>query len=182
MIRVLIRLPILLLFLVPLSWAGFFVWAGEPGSVVSGVLGSLANAYPESHEREAIVEEAANLSSSLARLLGRAGMGASPRMRAGFVVSAVHSVTLARVVPLFFGLLAAGVTAGLIFRERMRDAEGYASPTAAGLARALVGLGLFWLGLFALTPIGGSFASLYAAALALCLGGALYSANLPLKL
>jgi hypothetical protein len=182
MIRVLLKLPIVLLFLVPLVWAGFFVWAGEPGSVVSGVMRDLANAYPESREREAIVEEAASLSSFLARVLRHAGTGASPTMRAGFVVSAVHSVTLFRALPLFLGLLAAGVTAGLILRERMRDAQGYASPTAAGIARALVGAGLFSLGLFGLTPIGVSFAWVYAATLAACLGSAIYSANLPLKL
>ena len=91
-------------------------------------------------------------------------------------------VTLIRIVPLFFGLLAAGVTAGLIFRERMRNAEGYASPTAAGVARALVGAGLFWLGLFALTPLGVSSAWIYVAILSASFGGLIYAANLPLKI
>ncbi len=97
-------------------------------------------------------------------------------------MSALHSFILGRVLPLSLLLLGAGVGAGLVCRERMRDAEGYASPSAAGIARALVGAGALCQGLFALSPIGLSCSWLYVAGVTCSLGAALYTANLPLRL
>jgi len=181
MIRLLVRLPIVLLFLGPLSWLGVLWHAGDPAVLVGDVFSDLGYAYPEPGERGRIVGESAVLARRAAGLLGRLGAGPSPQIRAGLVVSAVHERILVRTIPLLLALGAAGVTGGLLLRERLRNAEGYASPTAAGLARALVGAGLFGLGLFGLTPIGVGIAWIYGPLLAVSLGGLIYAANLPLK-
>lgn len=181
MIRLLLRLPIVLLLIAPLTWAGILVLGSDPTVAVTDGYSRLERAYPQGPERELIVRRASTIGASLVGRIPGAGPASSARIRAGIVVSTMHSLTVATLFPFTFLLVAAGVTGGLIFRERMRNAEGYASPTAAGLGRAMVGLGLFWLGLFALTPLQVSFAWLYLALLSTSVGGSIYAANLPLK-
>lgn len=181
MIRLLLRLPIVLLLIAPLTWAGILVLGPDPTAFVTEGYSRLERAYPQGQERERIVRCASSIGTFLGRRIAGAGTASTARIRAGLVVSIMHSLAVATLFPFASVIVAAGVTGGLIFRERMRNAEGYASPTAAGFGRAMVGTGLFWLGLFALTPLQASFAWLYMALLSTTVGGSIYAANLPLK-
>ena len=181
MIRLLLRLPIVLLLVAPLTWAGILVLGPDPFTAVTNGYSRLERAYPQGLARDQLVKNASSVALSLGRRIPVAGPSSTAQIRAGLLVSAMHALSVMKLLPLALLLAAAGVTGGLIFRERMRNAEGYASPTAAGLGRAMVGMGLFWLGLFALTPLQASLAWLYVALLSTSVGGAVFAANLPLK-
>lgn len=182
MIRLLLRLPIALVPVLAVVWAAVLGMTQDPESIVSGGLGKLASAYPDPKAREDFLAEWGNLPPAWTRPLASLGGQTSALGRAGLLVSRLHAGALVRLVPVFLCLLAAGVASGLVFRERMRDAEGYASPTAAGVARALVGSGLFSLALFAASPIPVSYAWIPLAGVASAAGASLYAANLPLRL
>jgi hypothetical protein len=162
-------------------WAGFLLLAKDPMWILAEGQLDLERAYPEPALRASLVTRSVQASSWMARQIPGGG-ASSPLVRAAFAVSALHCFVLGRVLPLSLLLLAAGVGSGLVFRERMRDAEGYASPSAAGIARVLVGAGALYQGLFALSPIALSCSWLYVAGVTCSLGAALYAANLPLKL
>jgi hypothetical protein len=174
--------PVFLVLLVTMIWAGFFLLVKDPAWILAESQLDLERAYPEPAERASLVRRSAGASSWLIRQIPGGGGGSSPVIRAAFAVSALHSFILGRVLPLSLLLLTAGVGSGLILRERMRDAEGYASPSAAGIARVLVGAGTLTQGLYALSPIGLSSSWLYVAGVTCSLGAALYAANLPLRL
>ncbi|HVR86946.1 MAG TPA: hypothetical protein VMU54_21665 [Planctomycetota bacterium] len=182
MIRLLIRIPIALVVVLALAWGWVLGLAGEPDRILRDGLGRLTEAYPRPGVRERVLLQAEKLSGKVWRTLAGFGGLRTPAGRAGVLVAALHAVALRRVLPLYLLHLAAGTVAGLVLRERMRDGKGYASPTAAGLGRMLSGGGILWLGLFSLSPVGGSYAFLYVAFLGSALGGALYVANLPLKI
>lgn len=182
MIRLFFRLPIFLVLVLAIVWTAVLGIAKSPEGLVEGNLERLAQAYPNMVEREAFISEWGVLPSSALGQLSRIGGSASAFGRAGLLVTLLHLGGLVRLLPVFVLLVISGVASGLVFRERMRDAEGYASPTAAGLARTLVGLGIFLLGLFAGSPIPASYGWLYPAGIASGLGASLYAANLPLKL
>lgn len=182
MIRLLLRLPIFLALVLAVVWTGVLALAPNPEAILTGGLESLARAYPESAERELLLKEWGSLPPFVTDRLSGFGGRASSAGRAGVLVARLHLGVLVRLLPVFLLLVLSGVGSGLVFRERMRDAEGYASPTAAGVARALVGSGIFWIGLFATSPIPASYAWLYLAGIGSALGGSLYAANLPLKL
>lgn len=182
MIRLLLRLPVALVLVLTVVWAAVLGLSHNPESMVADGLVQLASAYPDSNVREEFLSGWASLPASWTRPLSSFGGQASSLGRAGLLVSRLHLGALLRLVPVFLVLLAAGVASGLVCRERMRDAEGYASPTAAGIARVLVGSGLFWLALFAMSPIPVSYAWLPLAGCASAAGASLYAANLPLKL
>jgi hypothetical protein len=182
MTRLLLRLPIALIVVLGLAWGMVLGLARDPDGILTDGLGRLSEAYPRAGDRDLVILQAEKFSRVLWKGLADFGRSSTPAARAGVLVAALHVVALTRVLPLYALLLAAGLVSGLIFRERLRDATGYASPTAAGLGRMLWGGGILWIGLFSLSPIGGPYLSLYLAFLASALGGALYSANLPLKL
>src|SRR5579862_8706800 len=100
---------------------------------------------------------------------GLGGVG-TPTGRAGVLVAALHAVVFRRILPLYLLCLGGGAVAGLLLRERMRGAKGYASPSAAGVGRVLWGGGMLWLGVFSLSPVGGPYVFLYVAFLASALG------------
>jgi hypothetical protein len=181
-IRLLIKLPVVLVLVLTAVWAGVLGLSRDADSIATGGLESLAQAYPEGEERADFLRDWGVLPPGLARLAMGLGGWASPLARAGLLVARLHSGVVVRLLPVFVLLLVSGVIAGLISRERMRDQEGYASPTAAGVAHVLVGSGVFWLGLFSLCPLPVSYASLHLAGMVLALGGSLYTANLPLRL
>lgn len=182
MIGLLLKLPVALVLALTLMWAAVLGMSRDPESIVAGALEQLATAYPEKGAREEFLAEWGSLPPNWSRSVSSLGGQASTLGRAGLLVSRLHAGALLRQVPVFLCLLGAGVAAGLVLRERMRDAEGYASPTAAGIARALVGVGLFWMALFGASPVPASYAWLPLAGIATGIGGALYAANLPLKL
>jgi hypothetical protein len=182
MIRLLLKLPIVLLLGVPVTWVAVLLTVNEPARLPEAEVRRLTEAYPRSQVRERILRNSAAVASSLGRVVSGAGSSSSATIRGGLVVSAIHSRILTRLLPLEACLLAIGIVAGLILRERMRDAEGYASPTAAGLGRGLVGAGLFWCGLFAFTPLPMSSSWLYGAMLCTSIGGGVFMANVPLKI
>lgn len=182
MIRLLLRLPVALVLVLTVVWAAVLGLSRDPESVVAGGLDQLASAYPESKAREDFLREWGSLPGDWTRPMQSFGGQASALGRAGLLVSRFHLGALLRLAPVLLCLLSAGAVSGLVLRERMREAEGYASPTAAGIARALVGSGLFWLALFATSPIPASYAWLSFAGVASAIGAGLYAANLPLKL
>jgi hypothetical protein len=181
-IRLLIRLPVAVVLVLTVVWAAVLGMSRDPESIVAGGLGELASAYPEPAAREDFLGEWGSLPEEWTRPMLSLGGRASALGRAGLLVSRFHLGALLRLAPVLLCLLSAGVVSGLVLRERMREAEGYASPTAAGIARALVGSGLFWLALFATSPLPVSYAWLPLAGMASAIGAALYAANLPLKL
>ena len=182
MIRLLLKLPVALVLTLIVIWAGVLGFARDPEAIVARGLEKLTFAYPDTQVREDFLSEWGTLPERLAKRLSSFGGRASTLGKAGVLVAQFHLGVLLRLAPVFLGLLASGVGSGLVFRERMRDAEGYASPTAAGIARFLTGSGLFWLGLFAGSPLSVSYGWLYLAGTASALGATLFAANLPLKL
>jgi len=182
LIRLVLKLPIVLVLVLAVVWAGVLGLSRDADRLVSGGLGDLAQAYPDGEERERLLRDWGVLPTGLARLVSGLGGGVSSLGRAGILVTRLHAGAVLRLLPIFVLLLLSGVVAGLISRERMRAEEGYASPTAAGVAHILSGTGVFWLGLFSLSPLPVSYGSLYLSGMVLGLGGTLYAANLPLKL
>ena len=182
MIRILLRLPILLVILVILTWVAVLGFSPSADAVLGGATRDLARSYPEAQTRARLGREAAALGAGLGPLVPDLGPGRSDLVRAGLLATALHSQMAIAVLPILLLLILGGGSAGLVLRERLRDAQGYASPTAAGLARAAIAGGLLWLGLYSLSPLPVSAATLYAASLAMTLGGILYAANLPLRL
>jgi hypothetical protein len=181
-IRLLLRLPVALVLVLTVVWAAVLGLSGNPESIILGGLENLSSAYPESRARESFLSEWGTLPEGWTWPLAPLGGQASTLGRAGLLVTRLHAGALLRLMPVFLLLLVSGVASGLVCRERMRDGEGYASPTAAGIARALVGSGLFWMALFATSPIPVSYAWLPLAGVASGAGALLYVANLPLKL
>ncbi|HLY75199.1 MAG TPA: hypothetical protein VKU80_13850 [Planctomycetota bacterium] len=182
MIRLFLRLPVALLVLASLSWGMGMYFAQDPDVVLDEGLERLTRTYPQARERELILDEARMLSSRAWTGLNHLGLRSSALGQAKVFVTATHAASLGRTLPLGLLLAVAGVVAGLLFRERMRDARGYASPTAAGLGRLLLGGGVLWVGLFGISPVGAPMSSCYVAFLAIAGGAALYTANLPLRL
>jgi hypothetical protein len=182
MIGLLIRLPLVLAILLPLTWAGVLLRAGDELPLLGGAVSGLELAYPPGAQREKLLAGAARAPSAFPAGLASLGGDHSRLVHAGLVACALHLGVVLRILPITFLLTLCGTCAGLVFRERMRIASGYASPTAAGLGRGAVGAGILWMVLFGLSPLPVSFAWVYLSPAALALGGTLYVANLPLKL
>lgn len=182
MIRLLVRLPIALLMVLTIVWAAVLGISRDPLSILRGGLERLASAYPGTRVREEFLAEWWNLPDGWSRPLAPLGGQARCLGWAGLLVTRLHAGVLLRLLPVFLSMLLAGVALGLVWRERMRKGEGYASPTAAGISRVLVGAGLFWMALFGASPIPVSYAWLPLAGMACGAGASLYAANLPLKL
>jgi hypothetical protein len=182
MIRILLRLPLVLAVALPLTWAGTLYTAKDPGDILARGLAALQEAYPEPDVRAGLVSRAIRDVLAYEPGLPRLGGDRSRQVHAGLLASALHGSAVLRILPVTALLALLGVSAGLVFRERMRTMEGYASPTAAGLATGSVGTGILWMTLFALSPVPASYGWLYLASAGIALGGSLYVANLPLKL
>lgn len=182
MIRLLVRLPLVLALALPIVWALALGRAANADTVLADGLDRFRRAFPGEAPRTDVLGRAAHPGQWLLARMPDMGEGRSELLRAGVVTSALHLEATLRVLPAFALLLLSGVFAGLSLRERLRDHEGYASPTAAGLARIAVGVGISWLALFSASPIPASHAWLYASSILTSFGGALYAANLPLRL
>ena len=182
MIRLFVRLPIVLAIALPLTWAGALVAAPSPEALLEDARERFRRSFPaEAPRREAAERAGRGASRVLARIPDLGGTRAE-LLRAGIMTSALHLEATLRVLPATALLVLSGLCAGLALRERLREQAGYASPTAAGLARIAVGAGWFWLALFSASPVPASYAWLYASSVLISFGGALYAANLPLRL
>ncbi len=182
MIRLFLRLPLVLAIALPMAWAFTLGWARDSDAVLADGLERFRLAFPADARRTDVLDRASRGARGLLARMPDLGEGRSELMKAGVVTSALHLEATLRILPATALLVLAGVCAGLAFRERLRDHEGYASPTAAGLAQVAVGTGVFWLALFSASPIPASHAWLYVFSILTSLGGALYAANLPLRL
>lgn len=166
----------------PIAWAFALGLAPNADAVLADGLEQFRCAFPADAARTDVLGRASRGARRLLARMPDLGEGRSELLRAGVLTSALHLEATLRVLPAFALLLLSGVFAGLALRERLRDHEGYASPTAAGLARIAVGAGVFWLALFSASPLPASHAWLYGSSVLTSLGGALYAANLPLRL
>lgn len=182
MIPLLIRLPVAALLVLALAWAGVLVLARSPEAILGGAARDLRDAFPDEVERGALEREAQGMSQAVISRDSLLGEERSRLFGAAVVATVLHLVGTLRVFPVGMVLALAGVAAGLVFRERLRDGEGYASPTAAGLARWAVGGGALVLATFSLSPVPASWGSIYLAFGILSLGGGAYVANLPLRI
>ena len=182
MILLLLRLPLVLAIAIPLAWTWVLAAAAGPDPVLSRGLAELAQAYPAGPVREEIVGMASGFGESLRPRLAYLGPAKAELVQAGIMTASLHLGSTVRLL-LFAGVLVlAGIVAGLLSRERIRHGQGYASPTAAGLARLGVGAGLLWTLVYSLTPIPAGEGWLYLGAGCTAIGAAVYAGNLPLKL
>jgi len=104
------------------------------------------------------------------------------RIRASVAVFETHFKCGLTIFPLTLLILILGLSLGSTWRDRIRRGSGYASPTAGGVARVAIGTGILWLVLFSLSPLPIPLESVYLSPMVMAGGGALYVANLPLRL
>jgi hypothetical protein len=181
-ISLLVRLPVVALLALSLAWAGVLALAPSPEAILKGAFEDLRVAFPDERERGVLERGAQGMSLSLVSRASVLGEDRSRLLEAALVSAALHLEGTLRVFPVGMVLALAGVAAGLVFRERLRDGEGYASPTAAGLARWALGGGMLLLATFSLSPVPAPWGSIYLAFGILSLGGGAYVANLPLRI
>lgn len=181
MIGSFVRLPLFAIIGLGLAW-GFALLYRPSVSRAEDALSDFSEAFPRPEAQARLGRGALHSSLALRRraqdVLGEPGEEAGPLIVAAWI----HFKIVAALVPYLLALLSAGVLAGIALRERIRFGRGYASPTAAHLARLLFFTGLLWIILFALSPISAPAWSLYLACLACFLGGLCYASNLPIRL
>lgn len=181
MIGTLLRLPLFAMIGLTLAW-GLALLFRNPVSPTNDALTDFSAAFPRPENRTSLWGGALHASRAIrARaedVLGERGKAAGPLIATTWI----HLKVVETMLPYVLALLAAGILAGVALRERIRFGRGYASPTAAHLARLLFSSGLLWFIVFTLSPIPAAAWSLYAAALACFLGGLCYAANLPIAL
>jgi hypothetical protein len=84
--------------------------------------------------------------------------------------------------PIIALVLGASLATGLLFRERLRWGQSYASPSVSFLAKRSAECALFAFLLWSLSPLPLPYWGLYPVLGVLALGGMGYVANLPLRL
>jgi len=181
-IGTLLRLPIFAFIGIILAWGLSLAIAAPSDGVKQRMLGDLEPAFPSALERRHLVEaahgRAKTLQDHLAKIMGPRGGDA----RDSITVSAVHFGILLRILPIFSALFLVGIVGGMAWRERIRYSRGYASPSAAFIARHAVGLSVIWILVFSFSPIPLPIWSIYGALAASSSGGFLYVSNLPIRL
>jgi hypothetical protein len=182
MIRLLVRLPLVLALALPITWAGALLATQSPEALLEDGLERFSRAFPAEGPRREVAERAGRGASLVLTRIPDLGGARTELVKAGVMTSVLHLEATFRVLPVTALLVLSGLCAGLALRERLRDQAGYASPTAAGLARIAVGAGTLWLALFSASPVPASYSWLYASSVLISFGGALYAANLPLRL
>lgn len=182
MIRLFVRLPLVLAIALPITWACTLLAVPSSEALLGDELERFRRAFPTEGPRRGTANRAGGGAAQILVRIPDLGGTKAELLKAGVMTSALHFEATLRVLPATALLLLSGLCAGLALRERLRDQAGYASPTAAGLARIAVGAGVFWLALFSTSPVPASYAWLYASSVLISFGGALYAANLPLRL
>ena len=182
MIGLFIRIPLALMIALPIAWACPLLSAGDAESLLADSLEDFRKAFPSDSARVAASGRAAARAGVVLARIPDLGEGRSRVLKAGIVASFLHLEAARPLLPATALLVLAGLCSGLALRERLRDQAGYASPTGSGLAQIAVGVGVFWFALYTGSPIPVSPAWLYASSIVTSFGGALYTANLPLRL
>ena len=182
MIRCLVALPVAILIGAALVWVATLLGSADPDRLLTHRAGDLAAAVHDEGVRGGALARAASTGSRLHARLPRLPGETSAVLAAGLTATALQADLALRVLPFGLALALAGVAAGILLRERLRFGEGYASPTAAYLARYLAGAGLLYAGLYTLSPLPLTSATLYLAWLVISVGSALYAANLPTRI
>jgi hypothetical protein len=181
MIQALIRFPLLAVIGLGLSWTLTAAFRSKP-PLPEEATTDFQTAFPHADARSKLRSLALHSTQEIRRqaeeTFGTAGLNAGPYL----TVTWIRSRMLLSILPAFLALLVAGVLGGIALRERIRHGRGYASPTAAHLARHLFTAGLLFLILFALSPVPAPAWSLYLAAISCSLGILGYAANLPISL
>jgi hypothetical protein len=161
----------------------FVLAAGGSGSALwEREVARLRGAYRDSIRRQALLGGAWERGKRLAGLVPGCSGELRGRLEAGAAVSVLHAQLAWEVGPVFLGLLGVGGLLGALFRERLRSGGGYASPTAAYVARMMFSLGILWTVVFSASPIPVSSATLYGAGALSGAGLFLFVGNLPLRL
>lgn len=182
MIGTLLRLPLFTFIGIVLSWGLSLAFASPSGLARQHLGTDLEQAFPSATERGRLLEGAETTAELLqGRLSGTFGHRTSDA-RASFVLSALHFGILLRILPVFSAVFVLGVLGGLASRERIRGSRGYASPSAAFIARHAVGLGVLWILVYSFSPLPLPTWSLLTAGAASASGGFFYMSNLPLRL
>jgi hypothetical protein len=182
MIRCLIALPAAVLIGASLVWVATLAGSADPDRLLGRRAGDLAAAVHDDGVRGGVLTRAASTGSRLHARLPQLPGGTSAVLAAGLTATALQADLASLVLPFGLALALVGVAAGTLLRERLRFGAGYASPTAAYLARYLAGAGLLYAGLWALSPLPLTSATLYLAWLVVSVGSALYAANLPIRI
>ncbi len=182
MIATIVRLPLVALVAVSVLWALTLALRRDPTALLAQAGESLSRALPDPVVHYAAFMRAARAGETAAALLPRLPEGTTSLLRAGVFASALHSSVTLEVLPFLLLLVLIGVLGGTLLRERIRHGEGYASPTAAFVARYTAAAGILYVVLFAFTPLQMPYWTLYLACLTSSLGGCLYVANLPIRL
>ncbi len=180
MIQALLRVPLAAVLVLGIAWAACLILGGAPAELISGERDRLRSAFGGGASVPLIAESTA--AGDSLPILERFPPRVSETLRAGIEVCEVRIAALSRVFPFAIAFLLAGGLAGAVFRERIRHACGYASPTAAFLARGLV-CGALLLGtLFGLTCVALPYWVPYVAVTGAGVGACLYVSNLPIRL
>lgn len=182
MIGLLVRIPLALMIALPIAWACSLLSAGDGEDLLANTLEDLRKAFPSDTARRAASGRAAAGAGVVLDRIPDLGEGRSRVLKAGIIASFLHLEAARSLLPATALLVLAGLCSGLALRERLRDQAGYASPTGSGLAQIAVGVGIFWFVLYSGSPIPVSPAWLYGSSIVTSFGGALYTANLPLRL
>ena len=186
MIWLLLRLPIVAVAGVVLLW----LIAGFTGPGAKNTLlrerDRVRASFDDSECPSAILPEDDDPEAFLPSLLSQIPLDFRRSLSAQLVVSQVHLRHTLNILPVVVPLVLSGVLTGLFFRERLRYRDRipapYASTTTAYLAKFVFVGSLLYFTLFALTPIGAPYWTLYLAALSSSMGAVFYAANMPLKL
>jgi hypothetical protein len=177
MIRTLLRLPLLAVLGVGISWTLALLGGGRPELFEADL-----RQVPSPWAREKLRDRATRWAEELADRIP--SWGAIPRrsLQDTLAISALRGAIFLEILPLLPVPFLAAAAAGLAWRERIRTLKGYASPAAAFAARQTMGGGILGLILISATPLPLPFWAIYPAILAALLGEFLYLANLPPRL
>jgi len=178
-IQTLLRVPLVMILVLGIAWTATVLQDDAPADVIARERDRLRLAFANG---AAVHTRVAPTTEDSLPLLDHFPARVSGTLRAGLAVSQVRIATLLRLVPIAAAFLLAGGLAGAVFRERIRHARGYASPTAAFVARGLVCGGLLLAILFGLTSVALPYWLPYMAVMGASVGSCLYVSNLPIKL
>lgn len=182
MIGTVLRLPIFATIGIILAWGLVLAFSSPPGFARQRVGRDLEQAFPSPKERGQLLEGAERRAELLQGYLSGILGGRASDARDSIAVSALHFGILRRILPVGMAAFVIGILGGLASRERIRRSQGYASPSAAFIARHAVEFGVLAILVYSFSPIPLPSWSLLATFATTAGGGFFYLANLPLRL